>query len=135
MGKTRQYPGPPGNISNLKLDFSWLMLWICFIYFSKLESSIVKLNRSVLVLGQQGVVCSPTTMLAILDHSLAGMIYFFFLFFMLPSLYFPFLVCQGVVVKRLPVQSIPVLVWLQNPVPTMSPLFKGKKAHQTICHQ
>ena len=124
MGKTRQYPGPPGNISNLKLDFSWLVLWICFIYFAKLESSIVKLNRSVSVLGQRGVACSHTTMLAILDHSLAGMIGFFFFL----SLYFPSLVCQGVVVKRLLVQSIPVLDWLQNPVPTMSPLFKGEQA-------
>ena len=64
-----------------QLDFSWLMLWICFIYFAKLESSIVKLNRSVSVLGQRGVACSHTTMLAILDHSRAGMIGFFFAIF------------------------------------------------------
>ena len=98
MGKTRQYPGPPGNISNLKLDFSWLVLWICFIYFAKLESSIVKLNRSVSVLGQRGVACSHTTMLAILDHSRAGMIGLFFVFFFHASFFlyiFHFLSAKG----------------------------------------
>ena len=75
MGKTRQHPGPPGKILNLKLNFICLMFWICFINFVKLESSIVKNNRSVSVLGQQGVACSHTSMSAILDHSLGGVIF------------------------------------------------------------
>jgi len=76
------------------------------------DQAVSRAARSVSVLGQQGVVCSPTTMLAILDHSLAG-----------------------VVVKRLPVQSIPVLDWLQNPVPTMSPLFKVARQTTATTHQ
>ena len=68
---------------NLKSKI-WLQLVdvICLVYFVKLESSIVivNLNRSVSVLGQRGVACSHTTMLAIPDHSLEGMICFFFLF-------------------------------------------------------
>jgi len=76
------------------------------------DQAVSRAARSVSVLGQRGVACSPTTMLAILDHSLAG-----------------------VVVKRLLVQSIPVLDWLQNPVPTMSHSYKVARQTTATANQ
>ena len=59
---------------------SWLQVFICLIINCKS-------NRSVSVPGQQGVACSPITMLAILDHSLGGMISFFFVVVFLISFF------------------------------------------------